>query len=299
MAAREGFAYLLAFLLKWKVLEAFIVPTGGMAPTIYGAHADVVCENCGMKYAVGMSMPAQMPLDRRPIHASCPNCGQPAEIGLDAPILQGDRILVDKIIQPRRWDVITFEFPKDRRVNYVKRLVGLPGETLELADGGVFVNGRRLRREPSQAQDMWLLVCDSIWRAKRVLPDSPHWEPKTKSSRWKLVDGQWTFEGIRTSDDALTLSGRLTDEIAYNEQEHGRELAQDAPLLVGDIRLAFDLKQFSGDGSLEFAKAEYFVLGDNSFLSSDSRFWGPVPADDLIGVGRLIYWPYDRWHQFH
>jgi signal peptidase I len=441
MAAREGLAYLLALLLKWKVLEAFVVPTGAMAPTIYGAHSDVVCQNCGMKYAVTMSMVAQNPQERRSVHASCPNCGQTTDIGIKAPILQGDRILVDKISQPRRWDPIVFRFPKDRRLNYVKRLVGLPGETLEIADGGIFINGRRLRREPSQARDMWLLVHDSNYRPKRPPPDSPHWEPKTKSSRWTLVDGQWTFEGISTTDDALTFSGRLTDELAYNEQEHLRELAENAPL-VGDIRLALDLKQFSGEGSLELhwefrdqkirakvsadgkvemlvsaaptageggksgenivhgklighlaevgqlgfavrdgqayvlqgprvvatvavgpqdlasvklpskkvtepcrleisasrckavlsrvmlwrdvyycnlsrmqgterfpawgctghpinlGKGEYFVLGDNSSVSSDSRFWGPVPADDLIGVGRLIYWPYDRWHQF-
>ena len=439
--AREGFAYLLAFLVKWKLLEAFIVPTGAMAPTIYGAHADVVCQNCGMKYAVSMSMQAQMLRERTPVHASCPNCGQPAEIGIDAPILQGDRILVDKISQPRRWDVITFKFPKDRRINYVKRLVGLPGETLEIADGGIFVNGRRLQRGPSQSQDMWLLVYDSNLQAKRPLPGSPHWEPKEKSSRWKVANGQWTFEGNSAADDALVFAGRLTNEITYNEQEHSRELAENTPPLIGDIQLVCDLKQFSGEGSLELrwefcdqkiratisadgkcemlvsaiataeedgkphktvvrgrlqgplaagrlgfavrdgvayvmegnrvvarvpagpqdlagvklrlkeatepcrleilgsrcnailsrivlwkdiyycnlsrmrgtesfpawgctghpirlGKGEYFVLGDNSSLSSDSRFWGPVPGDSVIGVGHCIYWPLGRWHLF-
>ena len=67
--------------------------------------------------------------ERTPVHASCPNCGQATEIGVDAPILQGDRLLVDKMSQPGRWDVFVFRFPKDRRINYVKRLVGLPGET--------------------------------------------------------------------------------------------------------------------------------------------------------------------------
>ena len=49
---------------------------------------------------------------------------------------------------------------------------------------------------------------------------------------------------------------------------------------------------------IRLSKSEYFVLGDNSSVSSDSRFWGPVPVGDAIGVGRLIYWPYGRWHQF-
>ena len=46
------------------------------------------------------------------------------------------------------------------------------------------------------------------------------------------------------------------------------------------------------------ARASISCLGDNSSVSSDSRFWGPVPVGDAIGVGRLIYWPYGRWHQF-
>ena len=208
MATSEAFSFLLALLLKWKVLEAFVVPTGAMAPTIYGAHADVVCQNCGLKYAVSMSMAAQNRLDRRPVLAACPNCGQPAEIGVEAPILQGDRMLVDKISQPRRWDVFVFRFPKDRRVNYVKRLVGLPGETMEIADGGIFINGQRLKRLPFQACDMWLLVHDTNLRVNRVLPDSPHWRPKSPTSCWKRIDGQWTFDGISATDDALVFSGR-------------------------------------------------------------------------------------------
>jgi signal peptidase I len=283
--AREGFAYLLAFLLKWKLLEAFIVPTGAMAPTIYGAHAGVVCQNCGMKYAVSMSTVVMHPEFRSAVYADCPNCGQPAEIDDHASILQGDRILVDKISHPRRWDVIVFKFPKDRRINYVKRLVGLPGETVEIVGGGIFIDGRWMQREPFQAQDMWLLVHDSNWRAKHVLPDGPHWEPKASSSRWKLVDGQWTFNGISTTEDALVFCGRLTDELSYCN--------------LSRIPGAESFPAWGCTGHpIHLGKSEYFVLGDNSAASSDSRFWGRVPADDLIGVGRLIYWPSSRWHQF-
>ncbi|MGD0900218.1 MAG: signal peptidase I [Thermoguttaceae bacterium] len=442
MAASDGFAYLLAFLVKWKLLEAFVVPTGAMAPTIYGAHADVVCQNCGMEYAVSMSRWAEMQRGREPVHAACPNCGQPSEIGPHDPVLRGDRILVDKISQPHRWDLITFKYPEDRRVNYVKRVVGMPGETVEIADGDIFVNGSRLCKEPSQSQDMWLFVHDSSRVAKRMLPGSSHWEPEGSSSHWKFGDGQWQFTGMDVTGDAMVFSGRLTDEIAYNEKEPGAGLAENTPPLVGDIKLVCDLKGFSGEGNLELrwefrgqkvmarissagqvemtmpvtpgtsdegdgrervahgklqgplsavrqlgfavrdgqayvmegnhvvvtavvgpqdlasvklrlkeasepcrlailgsrcnvtlarvvlwkdiyyrnlsqiplagheagwgctghpirlGEGEYFVLGDNSSRSKDSRFWGVVPADAVIGVGRWTYWPPGRWHHF-
>jgi hypothetical protein len=43
---------------------------------------------------------------------------------------------------------------------------------------------------------------------------------------------------------------------------------------------------------------EYYTLGDNSTRSKDSRFWGTVTSDALIGVARWIYWPPNRWHEF-
>ena len=97
MAASQGFAYLLALVVKWKLLEAFVVPTGAMAPTIYGAHADVVCRNCGMKYAVSMSSWAHRRQDREPVRTVCPNCGQPDIDVRSFPANDGDQLLVHKL----------------------------------------------------------------------------------------------------------------------------------------------------------------------------------------------------------
>jgi signal peptidase I len=442
MAASEGFAFLLALLLKWKLVGAFIVPTGAMAPTVEGNHADVVCANCGMKYAVSMSMQALTPWQRESLHAACSNCGQQSEIAAREPILRGDRILVEKISRPRRWDLMVFQCPEDRRINYIKRVAGMPGETVEIADGDLFVNGRRLTKRPSEALDMWLLVHDSSRVPKRVLTGGPHWQPKAPSSRWKFDGGQWKLNGTTATGDALVFSGRLTDVIAYNEQRLGDEFGKTSRPLVGDIKLVCDLKQFSGDGSLELrwefrnekvrttisadgqvqmavsvatnvseagtaretvvrgklkdrlsvahqlalavrdgyayltdndqvvvslvvgsleladikdrkeavepcrleilgsrsnvilskivlwkdiyycdlsqipgvgreagwgcaghpihlGRGEYFVLGDNSSRSKDSRFWGVVPADAVVGIARWTYWPFDRRHRFH
>lgn len=63
-------------------------------------------------------------------------------------LMEGDRIFVDKITyrfrEPERGDIIVFKYPLDRKKDFVKRLVGLGGETLEIRDGQIFINGRRL-----------------------------------------------------------------------------------------------------------------------------------------------------------
>lgn len=72
----------------------------------------------------------------------------------------GDRILVDKLVyrlrEPRRWEVVVFRYPLDQSVNYIKRLVGLPGETLRILDGDVWIDGK-IARKPDGLQDgLWI-----------------------------------------------------------------------------------------------------------------------------------------------
>ena len=112
-----------------------------MAPTIYGMHADVTCENCTCPHAITLSDRLSgshwKSIGLKP--AVCPNCGWATEIPLSVPTVRGDRILVDKLCRPERWDIIVFEYPVDPSVNFVKRLVGMPGETVTLASGDLFI----------------------------------------------------------------------------------------------------------------------------------------------------------------
>ena len=57
---------------------------------------------------------------------------------------EGDRLLACKLLTPKRWDLIVFRYPQDPSVNYVKRLVGLPGEKLAIHDGAVWINGEKM-----------------------------------------------------------------------------------------------------------------------------------------------------------
>jgi signal peptidase I len=124
--------------------ECFSIPTNAMAPTILGEHLEAPCPRCGQP-AYGS------PPDERS-HVSPEGapmiCSQELQTVFvtDVPKImgEGDRITVCKLLPPKRWDLIVFRYPADPSVNYVKRLVGLPGEKLEIRDGAVWINGEKM-----------------------------------------------------------------------------------------------------------------------------------------------------------
>ena len=148
-------AFILAFIFKTFEAEAFVIPTGSMAPTLYGRHKEVDCEACGHNYTVGASEELQDDFYHLRLTSSyCPNCRNENDIK-DLPVFKGDRILVNKFPfefgQPKRWDVTVFKFPEQPNVNYIKRLVGLPNETIVIRQGNLYVatddGGRQILRK--------------------------------------------------------------------------------------------------------------------------------------------------------
>jgi signal peptidase I len=242
----------LAMVTRYIFAEAFVVPTGAMAPTVIGAHADRVCTNCGCEFNVSLSnwIPrADFEADRRPITTKCPNCRTEHVVKTNATPLPGDRILVDKTGLSDRWSVVVFRSPPNRKENYVKRLVGLSGETIELAGGEVFINGKLLRKEPHLATDLWFPLNDTALVPKNITDQTPHLRPRDEKSGWNRTEGQWTVRPGDHVQDVLEFVGNITDFVAYNDHTHENSNTE---YPVGDVMVTCEIGKLDAPGTLGF-----------------------------------------------
>ena len=140
-------------------------------------------------------------------------------------LLEGDKIMVNKIVygpkvpfthyripglrEPRRGDIVVFKYPEDRKKDFIKRLIAVGGETVEISNGNITIDG-------------------------------------------KPIDGP----------------PEILKTYYYDRGHYGVE-----------------------GNAVKVPKGSYFVLGDNSDSSRDSRYWGFVPKDDVIGRAMFIWWP--------
>ena len=140
-------AVVLALMFRAYEAEAFIIPTGSMAPSLQGQHMDLECENCELRYRTGASAESSTSLRRDQIDSTfCPICQYRTRMkGSDPDHVSnnGDRILVNKFIydfeEPERFDVIVFKNPNNGKQNYIKRLIGLPGDNILIENGDIYL----------------------------------------------------------------------------------------------------------------------------------------------------------------
>ena len=282
-------AFTLALLFRTFEAEAFVIPTGSMAPTLMGRHKDLACESCGREFRVGCSAeededaqrkrgelaaleagnrdPARaarlrMALgDKLVARARCPNCGHTTQLidgeGRDRrydpryPSFSGDRILVDKFAydfaSPRRWDVAVFKYPEEAKTNYIKRLVGLPGETLSISGGDIWT--ARDAGPPAIARK----PTDRLRAMLQLVHDSRHVSPAlvaagwpTAWTNWSQDGGGWTTDDLGRSfgvtlaaDDSATLRYRhlIPSPDTWQAVASGADVSGAAtPQLVGDFQ---------------------------------------------------------------
>ncbi len=168
-------AFILAMIIRTFVVQAFKIPSGSMRPTLM--EGDIILVN---KFIYG----AKIPLTK---------------------------LRLPKIRELKRGDVIVFIYPDNPKKDFIKRLVGLPGDTVEIRNGTIYINEKPLS-EPVFNQFFY------------------------------YNDGNFEKDGYK---------------VAVPENN-------------------------------------FFVLGDNSRSSQDSRYWGFVPENNVLGKALLIYWPLPR-----
>jgi len=183
------------------------------------------------------------------------------------------RILFPSLAQPRTGDVLVFEFPGEGTMQpfpphtYVKRVAAVPGDILAMSSGTLLINGRPV--VPPVAVDV---PFDGELRTGTTGGVPARWIDQVSGSPL-VVPGRGSV---------LDLGGGHLPRWSSLIEREGHRLSVDSG---GCIRI---------DGlpseSYTVEHNHYFVLGDNRNDSFDSRAWGLVPDDGLIGKAMIVYW---------
>jgi signal peptidase I len=275
---------------KGFVVDGYFVPTGSMAPGLVGLHNDLSCPECHYTFAVGRDSDAWTPHT-----VTCPQCRR-TEIPLGEPVDQpGDRLLVLKgcyqWLTPKRWESVVFLNPNDIGEAYVKRIVGLPGETITIRGGDIYIQGRIQRKTFEQFRALAIPVYDSRVAARSKW-NKDRWVIDGDAESWNQDDATWSINSLHSRSDVgiafqdLSPAGEptpLVDEIPYNATRLGSR-----PPLITDFAVRAKLGYEQGDGS-------YAV---SLHLSAhDTIHWRHYPArgtweirlnDRLLQTGRHI-----------
>jgi signal peptidase I len=334
-------AFILAFIFRAFVVEAFVIPTGSMATTLDGAHYRFRCPDCGyvfdVNYPTRDSDDSAVPsLDYTPDDIYCPNCGYKVASGPERnrfgavatdelgravypfgtqpeEVRYGDRILVLKYAYlfnpPRRWDVVVFKAPAepDRyhyTLNYIKRLVGEPGETLMILDGSLYVRDAdgnwNIQRRPPLVQDaLWRLVNDNDYYPRGLDRQSNPWVQP-----WHVTDGSgWNLGASAADGRVFHFSAQNQSTIGFDARANPMTQGTDGYLVydvqprvdnlhlrpgsddpVSDLKLCLQYNRASGNGPLQLllTKRDHaFVaeIGPQTVTLSHKRPDGAVQAD--------------------
>ena len=197
--------------------------------------------------------------------------------------------IVTGIGGPQQFDVVIARYPGRGATNFVKRLIGMPGDRVKIEDGYLYVND--VRYEESYISDEYRVSGGSngasfgeVYIPKKgdILTLDYTDEKKTRVGVYVNGEG-WSWRGICSTakDDAgNTLAYKHSGELIYN----GQDITGDAEAIVALVGTEFRLDQDL-----------YFVMGDHRNNSNDSRAQGPISRDMIVGHVRFVFFPFNRW----
>jgi signal peptidase I len=314
------FVVVLVLLLKSFAAEAFVIPTGSMAETLLGYQKEVTCPDCGLQFPINCSQEVDPSDGARPTHVYacvCPNCRQrihfanaPREFGnsnkdsiaiSDPGWNSGDRVLVAKFVydlfkkDPNRLDVVVFKYPGGNDfplsgphrnhvpMNYIKRLIGLPGETIAICGGKLYYlspdkgphyeDYEKAQLNPELRATLWkkehmhideaadlfrkgqfqIIRKDpeNILSMMRLVFDNDHLSRSDPAStdRWKYEEGGWSALGPH----GFRHDGRDSGQTDWLRYRHLLREFPGRPALITDV-MGYNTYQSAGHSPL---------LGDN------------------------------------
>ncbi len=257
-----AFAAIAAFFIITFIIQNTRIPTGSMEDTIL--VGDFVLVN---KFIYGSSSPKYIPF---------------TEIELPYFTLPAFK-------DPKPKDIVVFEYPGDRDqlvpnekgVNYVKRCIGTPGDTLEIIDKVVFVNGREFWRPPF------------IKYYKGY--SGPGYRPMTKGQPdYNIFPKGLPWNGDNYGPLVIPQKGMKIPLNIYNVEQWRTVIDREYGERVVDIKNNVVTIKDSPVSSYTFQKDYYFMMGDNRDDSADSRYWGLVPLDLVVGEAFITLFSRDR-----
>ncbi len=286
-------AFVLAFMFRTFEAEAFVIPTGSMAPTLQGRHFDVACTKCGFRYRAGASQnelwqntasdPDLTEADREnarlqimrsePVAVTCPYCRYALSVAPDTPggeenpPFNGDRILVAKFpydcAEPSRWDVFVFKYPGDAKMNYIKRLVGLPNQSLRIFHGDIYTKGvndpvselKIVRKPAAKLRAMLQHVYDNDYLVEELTaagwPLRWQSQPVADAAAWSSSDGGHSFAQDGKAAEPVWLRYRhfVPSRLDWRSVEKGQPFAtKPRPQLITDFYAYNDVLNQGEDG---------------------------------------------------
>jgi signal peptidase I len=211
---------LIVFLLRSFLVEPFKIPSGSMLPTLL--IGDFILVN---KYEYGIRLP----------------------------------ILNQKIIEvgePKRGDVMVFRFPADPGLDYIKRVVGLPGDVVEYTDKRLTINGQAV--EMARAGDYNYVA-----------------------SGLNYIEGETWRERLGEHQHIAMIQTQMPPVILHQ--------------VLGDFPYRDNCSYNERGFKCRVPEGHYFMLGDNRDASNDSRYWGFVPDRNIVGRAFMIWWNFGEF----
>jgi len=268
-------AFILAFVFRAFVMEAYRIPTGSMAETLMGAHFRLSCPECGYKYEHGyVPQDYQNPQDTvpgrpvSPVKTRCPSCGYYLPNDKSLPVSRGDRILVLKCIyqfsEPKQWDVIVFKDPLDPAINYIKRLVGRPEETLEIIDGDVYIDGKISRKPPKVQNELWMPVYDNDYQPAN--PEEPFFNHHKWRQPFSIADSKWRIDKTNKTRFLLDAPHDQINSLGYNTSvgnnfratyAYGNVREHNHMPYCSDLMIRFYVKSAAQEGMIGIKLSKY------------------------------------------